>query len=182
MKINNVLKSLFEVIKKKELASLNEEVGQSMADAYSRLGSLLSSDFSCNINKLWHKYIKATVDKVINELKTKKLNKYITKDNNFFIDEVNNCINDIFEIISSSIETTGIHGEELETLIGQKSEKLNILKNDIIMQWNIEAEIIKNKKQNPIQKILENKIIRGIIITVLGGIVLAIILKTFQLS
>lgn len=175
MKINNVLKSIFEVIKKEELDSLKEEVGQSMADAYNRLGSLSSSDFSGKIRKLCRKYIQEISDKVINTLKPEQFNKHITKDNITFINEMDGCIEDISETISNMIGKNRLSEEDLETLINKNINSLSALKEDIIKQWNKEAEIINLKKQSPIKNFFTNKITTGIIIGVTVGIVMSFI-------
>lgn len=180
MNKNNILKSTFEVIKKEESKALKEEIGQSMADAYNNMGTLLSSDFSSKINKIWHKHINEIANKVINKLKSEQLNKYITTDNKFFISEIDECIDDVFKIISSMILKTRISEQELNNEIIRKNEKSKTIREDIIRQWNSEAEIINTKKPNLIQNLLENKIVIGIISFI--GVVLSTIVATIILN
>lgn len=185
MNKNNILKSTFEVIKKEESKALKEEIGQSMADAYNNMGTLLSSDFSSKINKLCHKYMQETSDKVINKLKSEQLNKHITKDNITFIKEIDGCIEDLSEAISNMIGKKRLSEQDLETLIDKNNNNLKSLRDDIIKQWNTEAEIINAKKPNIIQKLLENKIFIGIISFsggVLSTVVATIILNKIGLK
>lgn len=185
MNKNNILKSTFEVIRNEELKTLKEEIGQSMANAYTNMGTLLSSDFSSNLKQISHNHINKIFNKVINKLKSEQPNKHIIKDSVTFINEIDECIKEVVETISAMIGKNRISEQDLEKLIEQNNNNWGILKKDLIKQWNLEAEIINTNKPNFMQRLLENKIFIGVISFIggiLGTIAAAIILNKYGLK
>jgi len=128
-----LLLNIFNSIKNEELALLKKDLTIKKDSTYICAKNCINTIFK----------------KILQKLKTDKLNHFIKKNSKVFLNFIENLTDDVFEIITTETSSTN-STEENDSLENTCKEPLLELKIELINQWNNEAIIqshIKKKER-----------------------------------
>lgn len=180
IKGKKVLSNIFNSIKKEELELLTQELIQEKGRAVQN-GQIDSSTYAYAKVSLSKSCINTVYKRILDKLKTDKLNHFIKKDSKAFLEFISELTYEVFDIITTEGARTN-SVEENDFLDKAYKDSLLELKNEIIEQWNNEANIQrhlkKHERSKELIKVLIIPLAIGLILTITGVIVNQYIIKT----